>query len=151
MTKNVQVSYKPSTEHFKGVEVHKLKRISVKGGDVQHFLKNTDPSFLGFNEVYFSRVDFEEVKAWKRHRKMTLNLAVPFGEVKFVFLNNCDNTFKQILIGESAYFRLTVSPGVWFGFQGLNEPTSLVASLIDTPHNPEEVDRKERDSIGFKW
>lgn len=151
MKKTLQKSYKPSTKHFQGVEIHKLKRISVKGGDVQHYLKNTDPGFLGFGEVYFSRVDYKEVKAWKRHRDMTLNLAVPVGEVKFVFLNNFDNTFKQILIGESAYVRLTVSPGVWFGFQGLTKSTSLVASLINKPHDPEEIDRKERDSIGFKW
>ena len=95
MKETLQKSYKLSTGHFQGVEIHKLKRISVKGGDVQHYLKSTDPGFLEFGEIYFSRVDFKEVKAWKRHRKMTLNLAVPVGEVKFVFLNNFDNTFNR--------------------------------------------------------
>jgi dTDP-4-dehydrorhamnose 3,5-epimerase len=62
-----------------------LKRISTEGGDVMHALNKSDKGFNGFGEVYFSWVEQGSIKAWKCHQRMTLNLAVPVGEVRFVF------------------------------------------------------------------
>ncbi len=66
------------------IQVTQLKRISVIGGDVLHALKCTDTGFQGFGEAYFSMAEAGAVKAWKLHRRMTLNLVVPVGEVRFV-------------------------------------------------------------------
>ena len=62
-----------------------LKRIPTDGGDVMHALKFSDNGFKGFGEVYFSWIEQGIIKAWKRHQRMTLNLVVPLGEVRFVF------------------------------------------------------------------
>jgi len=136
---------------FEEVKIHKLRRIPVVGGDVQHYITKNDPGFIEFGEVYFSRADFMKIKAWKRHREVTLNLTVPVGEVKFVFWNEMKNTFREIVLGDHFYARLTVAPGIWFGFQGLSTPTSLVASLTDMTHKPDEVDRREKTDISFQW
>ena len=103
-----------------------LKRITVEGGDVLHAIKKSDSSFTGFGEAYFSWVNPCVIKAWKLHRQMTLNLVVPVGEVKFVFHEPHSGDFREELLGESHYFRLTVPPGIWFGFQGCATGPSLL-------------------------
>ena len=67
------------------VVINKLKRINVEGGDVLHCLKSSDKAFLEFGEAYFSFIEMNYIKAWKRHIKMTMNLIVPIGLVQFVF------------------------------------------------------------------
>ena len=59
-----------------------LKKIDTNGGNVLHYLKSTDEGFNQFGEVYFSWINKNAIKAWKKHTKMTLNLVVPFGKVK---------------------------------------------------------------------
>ena len=127
-----------------------LKRITVFGGDVLHAMKKTDPGFTGFGESYFSQVEKGVIKAWKKHLRMTLNLIVPIGSVRFVFMDN-DGLFREEVIGDKNYARLTVPPGIWFGFQGKYEKTSLVLNIANIEHSPEEVERKEINQIKYNW
>ena len=71
-----------------------LKKIHLKDGDVFHCLKKGDNGYVNFGELYFSRVNFNKIKGWKRHRKITLNLVVPYGEVEFIFAHE-DNKFRD--------------------------------------------------------
>ena len=127
-----------------------LKTISVNGGDVLHGLKNGDTGFVGFGEVYFSKVGQNSIKAWKLHSKMTLNLIVPFGEVKFVFCDKSSN-FREEVIGLNNYARITVPPLIWFGFLGLFHEDSIVMNLADIIHDANEVERKNLNEIEYKW
>ena len=129
-----------------------LKRIPTAGGDVLHALKNSDTGFNGFGEVYFSWVEQGAIKAWKCHERMTLNLIVPVGEVSFVFhLTNQKISFRTENIGEERYLRLTVPPGIWFGFKGLTSGYSLLTNVIDLEHDPDEVLRKETSEFNYDW
>lgn len=128
-----------------------LKRISVPGGDVLHALKCTDDGFRGFGEAYFSTVEAGAIKAWKLHRRMTLNLVVPIGEVRFVFIPEDDQTWQTETIGISNYARLTVPPKIWFGFQGLAVPFSLILNMANIPHEPDEVERKPLEAFDYGW
>lgn len=128
-----------------------LNRISVAGGDVLHALKLTDPGYNGFGEAYFSMVEKGAVKAWKKHEQMTLNLVVPIGEVRFVFCSEDKKLLREEQIGTSCYARLTVPPGIWFGFQGIAEPFSLVLNIADTPHDPDEVVRRPLNEFAYDW
>lgn len=123
------------------IKVTPLKRISVEGGDVLHALKYNEISFNNFGEAYFSFVNIGAIKAWKKHNKMTLNLIVPIGNVKFVFVSEDLLYRKEIIIGNSNYSRITVPPGIWFGFQGLDERINLVLNIADILHEPNESDR----------
>ena len=58
---------------FNKILVEPLKQIDLSDGNVLHALKKTDKSFMGFGEVYFSKIKFKAVKAWKFHEKMSLN------------------------------------------------------------------------------
>ena len=44
--------------------------------------------FNHFKESYFSTVNGDVIKPWKKHNKMTLNLVVPLGEIKFVLFDD---------------------------------------------------------------
>jgi len=129
-----------------------LKRISAEGGDVMQALKKSDKEFNGFGEVYFSWVEQGSIKAWKCHQRMTLNLVVPLGEVYFVFhLAKEKDNFKVEIIGEERYVRLTVPPGIWFGFKGLASGRSLLMNVADIEHDPDEVFRKSKSEFRYDW
>jgi len=128
-----------------------LASISVEGGSVKHFLKSNECSFLGFGEAYFSFVEFGKIKAWKMHTKMTMNLVVPFGNVGFVFHDQSNNSFKEYIIGEENYMRITVPPNIWFGFKGINLGTNLVANIGDIVHDPKEALKLPISNFSYDW
>jgi len=131
-----------------------LCRIKTGGGDVLHAMKESDIGYSGFGEVYFSWVSVGAVKAWKQHTQMTTNLVVPLGHVRFVFrlINEYGvEEFRVEDIGEGRYVRITVPPGIWFGFQGLHIPQSLILNVANIPHNPYEVERLILNEINYNW
>lgn len=127
-----------------------LKRVPVPGGDVLHAMKRTDPGYVDFGEAYFSQIEQGAVKAWKRHLRMTLNLVVPIGMVRIVFMDD-QGAMREETIGIDRYARLTVPPGIWFGFKGLAAPCSLLLNVADIPHDPAEIERRQLDAFMFDW
>lgn len=128
-----------------------LPRIPTAGGDVMHAMKQSDAGFTGFGEAYFSWLEAGAVKAWKRHSRMTMNLVVPVGRIRFVFFSEAYNVFRVEEIGTDRYVRLTVPPGIWFGFQGLEQTQNLLLNLSSIPHDPSEAERRNIDEINFDW
>ena len=132
-----------------------LRRIETAGGDVLNVMKQNDAGYAGYGEAYFSWVSGGAIKAWKRHTQMTMNLVVPVGQVRFVF--RCVNTitgieeFRVDEIGVDSYGRITVPPGIWFGFQGLHEPQSLVMNIANILHDSNEVERLTLTDINYDW
>lgn len=129
----------------------KLSRIKVENGDVLHALKSNENSYKGFKEAYFSTINSGKIKAWKRHLKMTMNLIVPKGKVGFVFYDPDANIFKQYVIGEKNYGRITVKPGIWFGFKGLDISESFVLNIANILHDYDETERINLSDIHYKW
>lgn len=129
-----------------------LKRINLPEGDVLHGIKQYDPGYNGFGEAYFSIINQGSIKAWKRHLRMTLNLVVPVGAVQFVFIDN-SGSLREELVGFEVdrYLRLTVPPGIWFGFKGLYDNFSMLMNLADIPHDPLEIERKGAKEIHYDW
>ena len=133
------------------IKITNLIKIPTEGGDIFQCLKNSEKSYCGFGEAYFSNINFRKIKAWKRHLKMTCNIIVPRGKVKFVFYDEDCDTKSAIEIGEDNYCRITVLPKIWFGFEGLHHPSSLILNISDIPHSPNEIERKKIDAINFDW
>ena len=133
-----------------------LNIIEAESGSVLHALKKTDIGFKEFGEVYFSKVVKDAVKAWKLHQRMTLNLVVPVGCVLFCFkdVREKSETFNEIckiILSQEPYFRLTIPPGIWFGFKGVSHGLNLICNVADIPHDPQEVLRKGIDEIDMDW
>ena len=83
-----------------------------------------------------------------------MNVVVPVGQVRFVFRCLNESGVEQIRIeevGVDRYARLTVPPGIWFGFQGLHKPQNLVLNIASIPHDPNEVERLALSEISYDW
>jgi dTDP-4-dehydrorhamnose 3,5-epimerase len=129
-----------------------LRQIETPGGDVLHAMKQGDSGYAGFGEAYFSWVSKGAIKAWKRHSLMTMNLVVPVGRVRFVFfLFDGADKFRVEEIGVGRYTRITVPPGIWFGFCGIHAQDSLVLNIANLPHNENEVERLPLKDINYEW
>jgi dTDP-4-dehydrorhamnose 3,5-epimerase len=139
---------------IKGVLVTPLNVISTPGGDVMHAMKESSIGYAGFSEAYFSQVNNGAIKAWKRHKEMTLNLVVPVGKIRFVLFddrNTPNNQFQELIISTDNYCRLTVPPMIWVGFQGLLDGGSMLLNIANIEHSPHEVDKKNIEQIEFNW
>jgi len=129
-----------------------LDKIPTEGGDVLHAMKKSSLGFNDFGEAYFSLIQHNKIKAWKKHERMTLNLVVPIGEVLVVFASNNEaNKFRLESVGESRYVRLTIPPGIWFGFKGISSGESLVLNIADIEHDQSEVLKKPLSAFSFDW
>ncbi len=126
-----------------------LKQIKLEDGDVFHGIKKTDFGYKDFGEAYFSSIKYSRVKAWKKHTKMTMNLIVPLGEVKFVMTDG--KIFQEYILSKENYKRLTVPPMIWFGFQGRSDQDSLILNISDILHDPDEVIKCELDKFSYDW
>ena len=136
------------------IQVISQRRIETPGGDVLHGLKAGEKSFVGFGEIYFSWINKNSIKAWKLHTRMTMNLIVSLGNVRFVFgLKNSDGNFEFRIeeIGIDNYARITVPPGIWFGFKGLAASQSLITNIANIPHDETEVERLSKSEINYEW
>jgi dTDP-4-dehydrorhamnose 3,5-epimerase len=140
-----------------GVILTPLQMLDAPGGAVLHGIKNTDPGFAGFGEAYFSTIDYGAIKSWKRHLRMTLNLLVPAGEIRFVLLDERSDSpslgkIQSICLSpEKNYQRLTVPPGLWMAFQGLFSPVSILLNVANLAHDPDEVERLPLNAFPYHW
>lgn len=141
-----------------GVSVLPLRQILDERGKIMHMLKKTDPVFRDFGEIYFSWINPGVIKGWHIHKKMTLNYAVPYGQIKLVLYDDRTKSktvseVQEIFLGPENYNLVTIPPMVWNGFKGIGNMQSMVANCSDIPHDPDEIGRKDPfdPSIPYKW
>ncbi|MFA5878131.1 MAG: dTDP-4-dehydrorhamnose 3,5-epimerase family protein [Candidatus Staskawiczbacteria bacterium] len=143
---------------IQGISITDLKIIGDKGGAVLHMLRSDDPVFCKFGEIYFSKILPGAVKAWKLHKKMTLNLAVPVGKVKLVLYDNrirskTKGVVEEIILSEENYKLVTVPPLIWFGFKAVGDEVAFLADCATIPYDPAEIERLETfsEKIPYEW
>jgi len=142
---------------IQGVLLTSLKKIHHPMGDVFHGMKKSDPGFSGFGEAYFSTINHEDTKPWKKHVEMTLNFVVPIGEIRFVIFDDREdsstkNNFFDVTLGDSYYQRITIPPGVWVAFSGVGVKYNLLLNLANLEHDPSEIERKNSlNEIAYQW
>jgi len=142
--------------NIEGVIVTPLKRIYHPQGDVFHGLKKSDSGYVQFGEAYFSTIIASQIKPWKKHTRMTLNLVIPVGKIRFVIFDdrhesNTKNNYFEITLSEENYCRLTIPPGVWMAFQGIGEYLNLLLNIADIEHDPQEIERCELSRFTYPW
>jgi dTDP-4-dehydrorhamnose 3,5-epimerase len=127
-----------------------LKKIHNSKGGIFHAMKKSDKGFSGFGEAYFSTVNNNEIKGWKKHTKMTLNLVVVTGEIEFVVYDYDGDSFFNVKLSKKNYQRLTVKPNLWLAFRGLDNENMLL-NLASIEHDPNESDNVDLDIINYSW
>jgi dTDP-4-dehydrorhamnose 3,5-epimerase len=131
-----------------GVTLTPLKRMYNPKGDIFHAMKRSDDGFDGFGEAYFSTINQNDIKGWKKHTKMTLNLVVVTGEVEFVVYDSVD--FFSAKLSKDNYQRLTVESGLWLAFRGLGDENILL-NLASIEHNSNESENVDLYNVDYDW
>lgn len=141
-----------------GVLVQPLRRIADERGSVMHMLKETDPHFERFGEIYFSTVYPGVVKGWHIHDRMALNYAVPHGMIKMVLFDDREGSptrgeVQEIFVGEQNHVLVHVPARVWNGFKGMGAGAAVVANCSTIAHDPAEIHRLDPhvNSIPYDW
>jgi len=81
---------------------------------------------------------------------MTLNLVVPLGEVQFVIYNEVEGSFCTHNLSKSNYQRLTVGPGLWVAFKGIQN-NNMLLNIASIEHDPSESISMGIDKIYYEW
>lgn len=143
---------------IEGVIVKPLRKIVDERGMIMHMLKNTDPEFKKFGEIYFSSIHPGAIKGWHLHKKMELNYAAITGNIKLVLYDQRENSptkgkIQEVFIGEHNPCLVKIPPGVVNGFKVVGTQTAIVANCTDIPHDPEEIVRIHpfTKDIPYNW
>jgi dTDP-4-dehydrorhamnose 3,5-epimerase len=141
-----------------GVEINQLNIIPDERGMILKMLRNDDPVFKEFGEIYFSAIYPGVVKGWHIHKKMTLNYAVVSGFIKLVLYDDRDASptkgeVQEIFLGLENYKLVTIPPMVWNGFKGIGTESAIVANCATLPHEPDEIERMDpfENDIPYDW
>lgn len=119
-------------------------------GAVLPMLRADRPPFERFGEIYFSLVRAGQVKGWNLHRRVTCNLAVVAGAVRFLFVDGRGESGSRCAVVEERlsrddYALLVVPPGLWMCFGALGAEDGLIANCATEPHDPAELERRALD------
>lgn len=141
-----------------GVIITPLSQILDERGKVMHMLRCDSKVFQQFGEIYFSCIYPGAIKGWHIHKRMTLNYAVPHGNIKFVLYDDREDSptrgeLQEIFLGPDNYLLITVPPLVWNGFKGIGQEMAIVANCASIPHDPEEIERLDPfdELIPYDW
>ena len=140
------------------VMIQPLRRIPDERGTIMHMLKNSDPWFDSFGEIYFSTIYPGVVKGWHIHHRMRLNYCVIVGSIKLVLYDDRSESptrgeVNEIYIGTENYNLVKIPPLIWNGFKGIGSNTAILANCSSEPHDPTEIDRLDPfdNQIPYSW
>lgn len=143
---------------IEGVILTPLRQIFDERGKVMHMLREDSPVFTRFGEIYFSCVNPGAIKAWHLHKRMVLNYAVIFGEIKCVLFDDREGSstrgrVQELFLSPENYYLLTVPPLIWNGFKAIGDKSAIVANCATLPHDPLEIERKPAidKTIPYDW
>ena len=146
-------------EELFAVRLIPLSVIPTPGGPVLKMLRQDDPHFASFGELYFSEVEGGAVKAWKCHTRQTQNLTVPRGRLRVVLFDARPDSssfgrLAEVVLGRpEAYALLSIPPGICYGFTALGQEAALICNCADIPHDPAESSKFPSDcpDIPYIW
>lgn len=141
-----------------GVILKPLKRIPDERGVILHMLREDDPEFERFGEIYFALVYPAVVKGWHLHTECTLNYAVVAGMAKIVLYDDRPHSptrgkLDEFFLGSMNYALLKVPPLIWNGFKGVGTEPAIIANCATVAHRQDEIQRMDphRGTIPYDW
>jgi len=123
------------------IKTQKLKIVPDARGRLGEILRNDNPFFKKFGQVYFTTAYPGVVKAWHKHMLQTDCICCISGDVKLVLYDNKDESFKTFIIGEHNPLLVQIPPEIWHGFKNIGTKDAIVINIPDKPYdykNPDE-------------
>ena len=125
-----------------------IPRIENFKGDIFKILKSSDKEFKGFGEIYISYVKKGEIKAWKKHLKMTCILIPISGQTKVVVYDNID--FHVFNLNSEEKKKLIIPPHTIFGFSAIKDDSSIM-NIANIEHDPKESINYDLQEFNYEW
>ena len=137
------------------IQIIKKKVIKNLKGDIVHILRKDDINYKSFGELYLSKIRKNKIKGWNYHKKMTMNLFVIKGKVKFIFFDQRKksiyyNKYKSFKVSDKLFSIIKVPPKIWFSFVGLSN-VSYILNTSNIIHDPNEHIKKPINHFNYRF
>lgn len=143
-----------------GVQVRTVEVKPDERGRFAELFRADEDGFPRFGQVHLTAVYPGVVKAWHRHRHRTDVLYAASGMVRLGLYDPRQDSatageVNEFFLGDHAPLRITIPPGVWFGFKGVGRREALLVVFTDEPSNAFVPDEErwdpEANEIPFDW
>ena len=129
-----------------GVVVQHCKKVWNERGFLQEIIRNDDKMYVSIGQTYITQTKNGVTKAWYRHREQTDFIFVIKGKMKLGLYDSRPDapTFgktNEIIISEQHPAIVKIPPGIWHGFQAIEEDLLLLhqnSHAFDFDLNDEE-------------
>jgi len=128
-----------------GVVVKPLRVIPDERGYLMEMLRNDDPFFEGFGQVYLSVAYPGVVKGWHYHKLQTDHMTVVSGMAKIVLYDMRPGSVSQgelaeLFAGERNPILIRVPPGVCHGVKAIGDAPAYMINVPDRAYDYEHPD-----------
>lgn len=145
---------------IEGVEIKKLKVIKDDRGYLMEMLRNDDPFFDVFGQVYVSVCNPGVAKAWHYHKKQTDRFVIVRGNAKVVLYDQRDGSktkgeIQEVLMGEKNPVLLKIPPLVVHGFTPVGKEPAYLVNCPNKVYNYKTPDEHRipfnSKEINYNW
>ena len=150
----------PSSTPIKGVVIQPLKVVPDERGRLMEIMRNDDPFFSGFGQVYLSTVYPGVVKAWHYHRIQDDRFTCVRGMVKAVLYDDREGSetrgaLNVLYVGEYNPVLIVIPAGVFHGWKCVSDYEAYVINIPSEPYNRADPDEfrvdPHGDVIPYEW
>lgn len=145
---------------MQGVRVKRLNVIADERGRLFEILRDDDPGFCKFGQVYATTVFPGVVKGWHYHKRQTDIVTCVYGMIKLALFDGREESktkgkVQEFFIGNHNMLSITIPPGVLHGFKGIGVDEAMVVNVIDFPYDHADPDEYRIDphnnDIPYDW
>lgn len=143
-----------------GVIIRPLSKHVDERGYVMEILRDDDPEFVKFGQVYVSTCYPRIVKAWHGHTRQTDHFCVVKGNAKIGLWDRRPQSpthgeTMSLVIGEQNPCLVVIPPGVWHGQMAVGTEMSILVNVPTEHYDKESPDELRADAftpeVDFEW
>jgi len=128
-----------------GVGIHPLKAHADERGFLMEILRESDPYFTRFGQVYVSKNYPGVIRAWHYHQKQTDLWCVVSGMIKAVMFDMREDSptkgqVQEVFMGDDNRVMLEIPVGIAHGYKTVGQTHALLLNFTDVLYNREEPD-----------
>lgn len=147
-------------KRIEGLRTKPLRVIPDERGRLMEMLRNDDPIFRKFGQVYCTAVNRGVVKGWHCHRKQVDNFVCVAGMIKLVAYDGRPSSrtrgaVNEFFIGLHNPMLVQIPAGVHHGFKGLTDPEAIVINIPTEPYRRAKPDEyrlpPHANEIPYDW
>jgi dTDP-4-dehydrorhamnose 3,5-epimerase len=143
-----------------GVKIKDLRVIPDERGFLMEVLRNDDPLFEQFGQVYVTTAYPGVVKGWHYHKVQTDHMTVVRGMAKIVLADMREDSptkgeISEYFVGERNPILIKIPPGVCHGMKAIGVEPAYMLNVPTHAYNYERPDEyripPDGDEIPYDW